>query len=150
MQALSELVELVGHSPEKLSEKFIPTKENKPEDVSLKNGYRYISYFQNGISFCISRNEGIVKSAYLYGLGKDLFEKYKGELPNDIRFGDTEEDIVQKLGVPSSQGKEDKNTKKESKYLRYRKGTVLAQADLIFYLYPNSGLLMVEVQSPSN
>jgi hypothetical protein len=65
--------------------------------------------FLNKPEQALRKGELYFSGVFFYADGKEDFSEYRGTLPKDIRFSDTREELLTKLGEPSWQRKSRKN-----------------------------------------
>lgn len=64
----------------------------------------YYSFRQRGISLLFNKEEGELRTIFLYSQGSDNYEQYIGEIPMNLSFDLSRTDIHETLGVPSQTG----------------------------------------------
>ena len=64
----------------------------------------YDKYLDLGIAFMFEEPHEVLECIYLYAGGVQGYEEYNGNLPNSLRFADTRQDVLQRLGQPNESG----------------------------------------------
>ncbi|PRP89357.1 hypothetical protein PROFUN_01220 [Planoprotostelium fungivorum] len=76
-------------------------RDGKEEERKKLSDVTFINFRKEGISFCMDNKSSTLDSIWLYSANnKDKYEAYKGSMPQDIRWTETNADIVKRMGEP--------------------------------------------------
>ena len=101
--ALNTLKALLGKRSDRQGMADFRKEMSGSPEVNKFNDCFYHSWHEQGISFRFDENE-ILSTIFLYADDVDGFKQYRGELPEELQFSDTREDVENKLGQPKLSG----------------------------------------------
>jgi hypothetical protein len=74
------------------------------KEIGVSVAFQEESFAAAGDGSYLAEGKFVVIGVHLYSEGLDEYSEYPGSLPGDIRFGDTRDEIEQKLGPASAKG----------------------------------------------
>lgn len=85
--------------------RFLSSRRDQLDLSSYPDASVYHALKAEGI--CILAESGSISTVFLYSEGHEKYHQYQGRLPAGLRFTDTREEVIARLGSPSLSGAAD-------------------------------------------